>query len=248
MVRARGVAVCGGPVPPDYEYPRLVLVLPPSVSAAIRDWYLFARASFAEDVDIHLLCENPTYWHFVDGSVYRVRPPGAASARGRPGRPVPLQLVALAAAVLRVVACGQAGRLVGAVVAELVRTCGQLFPPVDFDLGGGGAGGDEGRERVAAMLGWMLTAVGGPPPPIVDVPGAGELAVVESALFQAPAKGSRRELARLLRAHDAGERFGVLRAVAVGHEVRWVCERHFIELRRCCMPPAPPSTSRIHRR
>jgi len=43
-------------------------------------------------------------------------------------------------------------------------------------------GGDEGRERVAAMLGWMLTAVGGP----VDVPrgldATGELAVVESAL------------------------------------------------------------------
>jgi len=124
-----------------------------------------------------------------------------------------------------------------------VRTCGQLFPPVDFDLGV--VGGEEGRERVAAMLGWMLTAIGGPP--VVDVPrgvagdAAGELAVVESALFQAPAKGSRRELARLLRAHDAGERFGVLRAVAVGHEVRWVCERHFVELRRCCMPPPPPS-------
>ena len=139
------MAACAPPVPPDYEYPRLVLVLPPSVSAAIRDWYLFARASFVEDVDVHLLCENPTYWHFVDGSVYRIRPQAtggggggaaAAAARGRTvGRPVPIQLVALAAAVLRVVACGQSGRLVGAVVAELVRSCAQLFPPVDFDLG-----------------------------------------------------------------------------------------------------------------
>ena len=249
-----GVAVCASK-PPDYEYPRLVIVLPPSVSAAVRDWYLFTRASFVEDVDIHLLCENPAYWHFVDGSVFRIRPqpPGTATAaaRGRSvaggGRPVPIQLVSLAAAVLRVVACGQSGRLVGSVVAELVRTCGQLFPPVDFDLGV--VGGDEGRERVAAMLGWMLTAVGGPP--VVDVPRglaadpAGELAVVESAVFHAPAKGSRRELARLLRTHDAGERFGVLRAVAVGHEVRWVCERHFVELRRCCMQPQP---SHLHRR
>ena len=248
------VTVCAS-TPPDYEYPRLVIVLPPSVSAAVRDWYLFARASFVEDVDIHLLCENPAYWHFVDGSVFRIRPQpsGAtmAAARSRSvaggGRPVPIQLVALAAAVLRVVACGQSGRLVGAVVSELVRTCGQLFPPVDFDLGV--VGGDEGRERVAAMLGWMLTAVGGPP--TVDLPrglaadSAGELAVVESAVFHAPAKGSRRELARMLRAHDAGERFGVLRAVAVGHEVRWVCERHFVELRRCCMQ-TPPSHS--HRR
>ena len=258
----RGVAVCAS-TPPDYEHPRLVLVLPPSVSAAVRDWYLFARASFVEDVDIHLLCENPAYWHFVDGSVFRIRPQSAggaataAAARGRSlaggrGRPVPIQLVALAAAVLRVVACGQSGRLVGAVVSELVRTCGQLFPPVDFDLGGGSGGvvaGDEGRERVAAMLGWMLTSIGGPP--VVDVPRgltsdpAGELAVVESAVFHAPVKGSRRELARLLRAHDAGERFGVLRAVAVGHEVRWVCERHFIELRRCCVPSTP---SHLHRR
>ena len=248
------VAVCAS-IPPDYEYPRLVIVLPPSVTAAVRDWYLFARASFVEDVDIHLLCENPAYWHFVDGSVFRIRsqPPGTATAaaRGRSvaggGRSVPIQLVALAAAVLRVVACGQSGRLVAAVVSELVRTCGQLFPPVDFDLGV--VGGDEGRERVAAMLSWMLTAVGGPP--VVDVPrglaadSAGELAVVESAVFHAPAKGSRRELARLLRAHDAGERFGVLRAVVVGHEVRWVCERHFVELRRCCMQPAQ---SHLHRR
>jgi len=249
------VAVCTSALP-DYEYPRLVLVLPPSVSAAVRDWYLFARASFVEDVDIHLLCENPAYWHFVDGSVFRIRPQpsGAASApsRGRSmaagGRPVPIQLVALAAAVLRVVACGQSGRLVGSVISELVRTCGQLFPPVDFDLGV--VGGDEGRERVAAMLGWILTAVGGPP--VVDVPrsltaadSANELSVVESAVFQAPAKGSRKELARLLRAHDAGERFGVLRAVAVGHEVRWVCERHFVELRRICMPAHP---SHGHRR
>ena len=248
-----GVAVCAS-TPPDYEYPRLVIVLPPSVSAAVRDWYLFARASFVEDVDIHLLCENPAYWHFVDGSVFRIRPQPAgtatAAARGRSvavgGRPVPIQLVALAAAVLRVVACGQSGRLVGSVISELVRTCGQLFPPVDFDLGV--VGGDEGRERVAAMLGWMLTAVGGPP--IVDVSrglagdSAGELSVVESAVFHAPAKGSRRELARLLRAHDAGERFGVLRAVAVGHEVRWVCERHFVELKRC-MQPTP---SHLHTR
>lgn len=252
-----GVAVCAS-TPPDYEYPRLVLVLPPSVSAAIRDWYLFARASFVEDVDVHLLCENPAYWHFVDGSVFRLRPqtPAAATAasRGRSvaagGRPMPVQLVALAAAVLRVVACGQSGRLVGSVVSELVRTCGQLFPPVDFDLGV--VGGDEGREKIAAMLGWMLTAVGGPQ--VVDVPRglavdtAGELAVVESAVFQAPAKGSRRELARLLRAHDAGERFGVLRAVAVGHEVRWVCDRHFVELRRCCMPPPTSHSSHSHRR
>jgi len=249
-----GVAVCAS-TPPDYEYPRLVIVLPPSVSAAVRDWYLFARANFVEDVDIHLLCENPAYWHFVDGSVFRIRPQpaGTATAAGRGrtvaggGHPVPIQLVALAAAVLRVVACAQSGRLVGSVVSELVRTCGQLFPPVDFDLGV--VGGDEGRERVAAMLGWMLTAVGGPP--VVDVPrglaadSAGELSVVESAVFHAPAKGSRRELARLLRAYDAGERFGVLRAVAVGHEVRWVCDRHFVELRRCCMQPPQPT---IHRR
>ena len=42
---------------------------------------------------------------------------------------------------------------------------------------------------------------------------------------------SRTELGRFLRIESSGGRFGGLRPVYIGGEVRWVCETHYIELR-----------------
>jgi len=44
-------------------------------------------------------------------------------------------------------------------------------------------------------------------------------------------RASRTELARFLRIESSGGRFGGLRPVYIGGEVRWVCEMHYIELR-----------------
>ena len=44
-------------------------------------------------------------------------------------------------------------------------------------------------------------------------------------------RASRTELARFLRIESSGGRFGGLRPVYIGGEVRWVCETHYIELR-----------------
>jgi len=45
------------------------------------------------------------------------------------------------------------------------------------------------------------------------------------------ARSSRNELARFLRLESSGGRFGGLRPVYIGGEVRWVCETHYVELR-----------------
>ena len=44
-------------------------------------------------------------------------------------------------------------------------------------------------------------------------------------------RASRAELGRFLRIESSGGRFGGLRPVYIGGEVRWVCEAHYIELR-----------------
>ena len=44
-------------------------------------------------------------------------------------------------------------------------------------------------------------------------------------------RANRTELGRFLRIESSGCRFGGLRPVYIGGEVRWVCETHYIELR-----------------
>lgn len=44
-------------------------------------------------------------------------------------------------------------------------------------------------------------------------------------------RSSRTELGRFLRLETSAGRFGALRPIYVGGELRWVCERHYVELR-----------------
>lgn len=44
-------------------------------------------------------------------------------------------------------------------------------------------------------------------------------------------RSSRTELGRFLRLETSAGRFGPLRPIYVGGELRWVCERHYVELR-----------------
>ena len=44
-------------------------------------------------------------------------------------------------------------------------------------------------------------------------------------------RSSRQELGRFLRLETSAGRFGVLRPIYVGGQLRWVCERHYVELR-----------------
>jgi hypothetical protein len=290
---------------PDYEHPHVVLMAPPGVSEAIRNWYVYSRAAFLDEpFDVHLLCENPAYWHFVDGSAYHLRPPAnqrsravrsthrmsSASTAGygdytslvysavpsrlqassppprtTDGRPAsfPAQLVALAVAVVRAIHCVQAGRTVAPVIDRLCRTHGDLLSafdePIDDDDDDSTSNSKKDspgepilrpspltrtRDRIAAMLALVVSGVAGGSQAehfrrtAFDLPqdcvGIEPSMIANSIVFRSTGKsGSRREMAHLLQAYESpsGRRFGRLRAVFVGHEVRWVCDRHFQELR-----------------
>ena len=51
---------------PEYEHPRLVLILPPSTSVSHKDWYMNSRMKFLEGFEVHFLCEYTGYWHLTE--------------------------------------------------------------------------------------------------------------------------------------------------------------------------------------
>ena len=55
--------------------------------------------------------------------------------------------------------------------------------------------------------------------------------ITPDSVFQAPSRASRSELARFLRVEASSGRFGALRPIYVGREIRWVCDAHYEELR-----------------
>lgn len=57
---------------PDYEHPRLVLILPPSSMVTSRDWYLSSKTGFLEGLEVNFLCEYTGYWHLTDDVGYRI--------------------------------------------------------------------------------------------------------------------------------------------------------------------------------
>jgi len=81
---------------PDYEHPRLTLLLPPSLGVCQREWYVCSRMRFLEGFEVHFLCENPAYWHLTPSSGYRLnRYSAAAGARFIGGRTSGSQLQAI---------------------------------------------------------------------------------------------------------------------------------------------------------
>ena len=54
-------------------------------------------------------------------------------------------------------------------------------------------------------------------------------------LFQTSSQSNRYELGQFLGVATKSGRFGSLRPIIIGHDVRWVCETHYAELR-----PIPP--------
>ena len=116
---------------PDYEHPRLVVVLPPSQPVSGREWYVFNRLRLLEGFEAHFLCENPAYWHMTEDSGYRLsRPqlvPGSRRRGGGGGAADHIAaLLSLALPMIQVVQGvnehSQTCRLVAPVVAELIRT------------------------------------------------------------------------------------------------------------------------------
>ena len=57
---------------PDYEHPRLVLILPPSTQATSKEWYLSSKTGFLEGLEVHFLCEYTAFWHFTEDLGHKV--------------------------------------------------------------------------------------------------------------------------------------------------------------------------------
>ena len=225
---------------PDHEHPRLALVLPPSAGVSTDDWYLRSRLRFLEGFEVHFLCEYTGYWHRTSEPGYRL----AQSARfvqkiGAGGD----QLPAILQLGLRVVQCFQGaatsdqnGRLLAPVAADLVETYDYLRP-VDRALQADPVAWlAKHKDRVVNMLGKVLTnAGGGGRCGLTDVysrgGGGGATGVDAEAVFRASTPTGRSALARFLRLDVGSGRFGALRPVYFGREVRWVCEAHYEELR-----------------
>jgi len=214
---------------PEYEHPRLVLVLPPSHAVSVRDWYMFSRMRFLEGFEAHFLCENPAYWHLTDETGYRLQ--HSTRFMRRVGNQMPA-LLALALPMIQVVQGvnehAQTCRLVAPVVADLVRMYDYLRA-VDAGLTHDSyAWLAKNKDRVVAMLTKVLANASDGLPDLYFKVGS---SVSTDTIFQAPSRANRAELARFLRVEAGSGRFGALRPIYVGREIRWVCDAHYEELR-----------------
>jgi len=107
---------------PDYEHPRLVLILPPSPIVSNKDWYMFCKTRFLEGFEVHFLCEYTGYWHMTEDAGYRLSPSAQYSKKA--GNPVSV-LLSLALPLIQIIQGipehSNNGRLVAPVVADLIK-------------------------------------------------------------------------------------------------------------------------------
>ena len=217
---------------PDYEHPRLFMLLPPSSTVSEHEWYSSARAQFLEGFEVHFLCENPAYWHLVEGSGIRLRSKPSDEAARQSALFVELALPMLQL-VLGVGEHPHTVRLLAPVVSDLLQMYDYLRC-VDACTNDPYAWLTRYKDRLVAMLAKVLANVtsteGGPQQhPDVYLKTASSLGPDD--LLQASPVASRADLSRFLRLETSSGRFGCLRPIYVGREIRWVCEAHHEELR-----------------
>lgn len=224
----------------EQEHPRLLLLLPPSKSASVRDWYLYRRMKFLEGLELHFLCEYTGFWHLTDDPGYRLTRSGSGSSSGGCSiattksqlLPVVVQLALPLIQCLQGVGgeYPQNARLLAPVVSQLIRTY-ECLQNTDRRLQQDPCAWlAKHKDRVVSVLTkTLMNANEGPN----DVYTLAMSSVSADAVFQSPAvvASSRRLLARFLRVEFCSGRFGSLRPVYVGNDVRWVCETHYEELR-----------------
>jgi len=84
------------------------------------------------------------------------------------------------------------------------------------------------KDRLVAMLTKALASVSDGVPDLYFKAGS---SIRAETIFQSHSTGSREQLARFLRIDSTSTRFGDLRPIYVGREIRWVCDMHYEELR-----------------
>ena len=213
---------------PEYEHPRLVLVLPPSNAVSNKDWYLFSKMKFLEGYEVHFLCEYTGYWHLTEETGIRLNQ--SSAFRRRVGNQLP-RLLTMALSMVQIVNGVQEnshnGRLLAPVAADLVKMYDYLRN-VDTHIQDPYTWLAKNKDRVVTMLTKVLANAGDGFPDLYFKLGN---ALMAEMVFQDSSKANRTDLARFLRIETTSGRFGHLRPLYVGKEIRWLCDEHYEELR-----------------
>ena len=213
---------------PDYEHPRLALVLPPSGSVSTRDWYMFSRMRFLEGYEVHFLCEYTGFWHLTEDTGYRLSQSQAFLQKvGKPLPPLLNMVLTLVQVVNGIHEHPINARLMAPVVGELIKTY-EYLRTVDAQTADPYAWLMKNKERMVNMLTKVIANVSDGLPDLYFKVGS---AINADAVFQSAHRGNRREMARYLRIEADSGKFGSLRPLYVGREIRWLCDAHYEELR-----------------
>jgi hypothetical protein len=213
---------------PDYEHPRLALILPPSGSVSTRDWYLFSRMRFLEGYEVHFLCEYTGFWHLTNDTGYRLsQSPAFVTKVGRPLPAILNMVLTLVQVVNGIHEHPINARLMAPVVGELIKTY-EYLRSVDGQTGDPYGWLLKNKERMVNMLTKVIANVSDGLPDLYFKVGS---AINADAVFQGAHRGNRREMARYLRIECDSGKFGSLRPLYVGREIRWLCDTHYEELR-----------------
>lgn len=230
---------------PEYEHPRLALLLPPSYDVSLKEWYVTSRMRFLEGFEVHFLCENPTYWHMMDSFGLRLlchsHSASSSFCRKDAIAGITSALFGLALPMIQlfqgVNEHSQSGRLLAPVVLELMRMYDYLRcvdPQTQDDAY---SWLSRNKDRLVAMLTKVLANAvinftDGPQQTDVYVKAGASMSPDD--ILQTPSRANRYELGRFLRLETSSGRFGPLRPLYVGREIRWVCDTHYEELRSMC--------------
>ena len=122
---------------------------------------------------------------------------------------------------------GLNGRLLAPVIADMIKTYDYLRH-VDPHIHDPYTWLTKNKDRVVTMLTKVLANASDGFPDLYFKVGN---AINADLVFQSPSKANRYELARFLRCQASSGRFGPLRPLYVGREIRWLCDDHYEELR-----------------
>ena len=213
---------------PEYDHPRLVVILPPSPAVSYRDWYMFNKMKFLEGFEVHFLCEYTGYWHMTEDSGYRLnQSPEFVKRFGNQIQAILQLALPIEQVVNGVPEHGLNGRLLAPVIADLIKTY-EYLGRVDSHIGDAYVWLTKNKDRVVTMLTKVLANVNDGVQDLYFKVGTG---INADAVFQGATTANRMRLARFLRVECSSGRFGPLRPLYVGREVRWLCDTHFEELR-----------------
>ena len=213
---------------PEYEHPRLILILPPSAKVSRKDWNLFSRMKFLEGFEVHFLCEYTAYWHLTDEPGFRLNQ--SRDFVKRVGNQLP-KLLNLALTIVQMVngvhEHAENGRMLTPVIEELLRMY-EYLSNVDTHIQDPYTWLSKNKDRVVNMLTKVLANANDGLPDLYFKVGN---SVKADSVFRKPTSGNRYDIARYLRIEASSGSFGPLRPLYVGNEVRWLCDAHYEELR-----------------